>query len=207
MPKDHRPLLASGIRDNYRRGTVGDFLRAKIRPGAALSIVSAYFTIYAFDALRDQLTEIDRLRFLFGEPRFVRSVDPDRNQGKAFQITDEGLKPQQQLQQKRLARDCADWLAGKAEIKSVKQAGFLHGKLYHIAHGEVDDDIVGSSTYTVLCTPTTGRGCRFQTCQPSNRRRWSAWWTRSWKRSALSPRPTCRFWNARLISWSAGCMA
>jgi hypothetical protein len=42
----------SGIRDNYRRGSVGEFLKQKIRSGSALSVVFAYFTIYAFDKLK-----------------------------------------------------------------------------------------------------------------------------------------------------------
>ena len=44
--------LPSGIRDNYERGSVGDFLKEKIQDGTKLSIVSAYFTIYAYDALK-----------------------------------------------------------------------------------------------------------------------------------------------------------
>lgn len=43
----------SGIRDNHTRGTVGDFLKEKINSGSKLSVVSAYFTIYAFEALKD----------------------------------------------------------------------------------------------------------------------------------------------------------
>ncbi|MCK7580559.1 MAG: hypothetical protein MZV65_36225 [Chromatiales bacterium] len=39
------------------------------------------------------------------------------------------------LQQKAVARHCADWLRAKAEIRSIRQANFLHGKLYHIDDG------------------------------------------------------------------------
>src|SRR5437667_12524865 len=45
------PISNSGIRDNHSRGLVGDFLRAKIKPGSRLSVVSAYFTIYAYEIL------------------------------------------------------------------------------------------------------------------------------------------------------------
>ena len=41
------PAPVSGIRDNYHRGSVAEFLRDKIRDGSELSVVSAYFTIYA----------------------------------------------------------------------------------------------------------------------------------------------------------------
>jgi len=45
----------SGIRDNYSRGTAGDFLKEKIKANSSLSVVSAYFTIYAYEALKEQL--------------------------------------------------------------------------------------------------------------------------------------------------------
>ena len=82
----------SGIRDNHSRGSVGQFLHEKIRDGSAF-VVSAYFTIYAYDALRAELERIEGMRFLFGEPRFIGSIDPDRTDKKAFKIEDEGLFP------------------------------------------------------------------------------------------------------------------
>jgi len=59
----------SGLRDNHTRGSVADFLNTKIQTGSALSVVSAYFTIYAYDALKVALDRIDHLDFLFGELR------------------------------------------------------------------------------------------------------------------------------------------
>ena len=53
-----------GIRDNPQHGKVADFLIEKIAEGSQLSVVSAYFTIYAYDSLRYQLDQIDGLRFL-----------------------------------------------------------------------------------------------------------------------------------------------
>jgi|GEM_PF-1218272 len=73
-----KALPVSGIRDNHHRGSVGSFLQGKIQPGSRLSIVSAYFTIHAFEALKNQLTAVEDLQFLFGEPRFARSLDPDK---------------------------------------------------------------------------------------------------------------------------------
>jgi hypothetical protein len=70
--------LTSGIRDNHLRGSVGDFLKKKIRDDARLSFVSAYFTIYAFESLKSQLLNIDHLDFLFGEPRFIPKIYPHK---------------------------------------------------------------------------------------------------------------------------------
>ena len=44
--------LKSGIRDNLLRETVHDFLEQEIKKGSALSIVSAYFTIYAYEKMQ-----------------------------------------------------------------------------------------------------------------------------------------------------------
>ena len=138
----------SGIRDNHSRGKVADFLQANISAGSVLSIVSAYFTIYAYEALADQLNPIDHLRFLFGEPRFINALDPSKTESKSFKIEDQGLSLSQQLQQKEVARQCAEWIQQKVEIRSVRQANLLHGKLYHINDGQHEHVIFGSSNFT-----------------------------------------------------------
>lgn len=144
-----KPETDSGIRDNYLYGSVGRFLQDKILPGSALSVVSAYFTIYAFEALQEQLESINSMRFLFGEPRFVTSLDPGQANTQAFKIQDEGLQLAHQLTQKQVAQECARWIAEKVQIKSVKQASLLHGKMYHISHNGIDEAIIGSSNFTV----------------------------------------------------------
>ncbi len=141
--------LASGIRDNYQRGSVGEFLNEKIQAGSAVSIVSAYFTIYAYAALQDKLDNIEHLRFLFGEPRFVRELDPGKTDKKAYRLEDNGLKLANRLEQSATARACADWIHQKVEIRSIRQANLLHGKMYHIANGGVEDAILGSSNFTL----------------------------------------------------------
>jgi hypothetical protein len=143
------PPNNSGIRDNHHRGAVADFLKTKIHAGSRLSVVSAYFTIYAYDALRENLDQIEHLDFLFGEPRFISSLDPDKTDKKSFKIEDEGLKLANRLEQKRVARDCAEWIRQKVDIRSIRHAQLLHGKMYHIANAAVEEAILGSSNFTV----------------------------------------------------------
>lgn len=138
----------SGIRDNHSRGKVASFLANKITSGSRLSVVSAYFTIYAYDVLSRELDQVEHLNFLFGEPRFVASLDPEKTDKKAFQIEDEGLELSNRLQQKEVALRCADWIRGKVEIRSIRQANLLHGKLYHIDDGRREHALVGSSNFT-----------------------------------------------------------
>lgn len=109
-----------GIRDNHGRGNVADFLSDKIGANSQLAIVSAYFTIYAYEALAQELDQIDHLKFLFGEPRFIATLDPEKTDKKAFHIEDEGLELSNRLQQKEVARRCAEWIRRKVEIRSVR---------------------------------------------------------------------------------------
>ncbi|MDQ6997022.1 MAG: phospholipase D-like domain-containing protein, partial [Mariprofundus sp.] len=139
----------SGIWDNHHRGSIGDFLKDKLRDGANLSFVSAYFTIYAYDALKEQLDQVEHLRFLFGEPGFIQSLDPDKTEKKAFRIEDDALTLGNRLEQKRVAKDCADWFEKKVDIRSIIKPGFLHGKMYHMDNNGVQEAIIGSSNFTV----------------------------------------------------------
>jgi len=139
----------SGIRDNYKRGSVADFLREKIKEGSRLSIVSAYFTIYAYDQLKNMLDQIDHLNFLFGEPSFIKSIDPLRTDKKAYRIDNDTLKLTNKLEQKRVAKECADWIEQKVDIRSIRQSNLLHGKMYHVNNLGVEEAIMGSSNFTV----------------------------------------------------------
>lgn len=93
MNKEFTKTLKSGIRDNRHRGSVGEFLTEKILLGSKLLAVSAYFTIYAYEALKDHLNQIEHLHFLFGEPKFIKSLDPNKTDKKSFKIEDEGIVP------------------------------------------------------------------------------------------------------------------
>ncbi len=118
--------INSGIRDNHTRGSVAEFLRAKIQPGSRLSVVSAYFTIYAYEALRDRLDHIEHLDFLFGEPRFIASLDPDKTEKKAFILDGNGLHLANHLTQKRVAHDCADSITEDDRRIILGDAGQVH---------------------------------------------------------------------------------
>ncbi len=138
----------SGIRDNHSRGTVGDFLRAELKAGADLDIVTAYFTVFAHDKLKAQLDNLGRIRLLFGEAAFIKNLDPEHKDGAAYVLRDDGLALASGLNQRHIAQACAAWIRDKVEVRSVTRTGFLHGKMSHIRRGEVSSAIVGSSNFT-----------------------------------------------------------
>ncbi len=138
--------------DNYNNGKVGDFLKNEIQKKSKVSIVSAYFTIYAYKYLKDNLNFVDELRFLFGEPTFIKNMN-DKTNPRDFKIEDDKLvtTTENTLSQKKVAKDCSDWIKqDKIKIKSMIKPNFLHGKLYYIEQlSGKEKALLGSSNFTV----------------------------------------------------------
>ena len=148
----------TAIVDNRAR-TVGNFLAGHSVPESLLSVVSAYFTIYGYGDLRDQLDRIGRMRFLYGDPRGVGALDPEEAEEKAFRLTDEGnLELTQALRQKPLARACAKWIERKADIRTITQSNFLHGKMYHISKPAGAASVPGETAALLGSSNFTRRG-------------------------------------------------
>jgi hypothetical protein len=144
--------MSSSIRDNHHHGAVGSFLQEAIAPDSELFFVTAYFTIYAFEKLKDQLTQVEHLNFLFGEPSYLKSIDPSKTNRREFKIEDDALiiPTQSKMAQKALAKECSDWIKDKVDIRSMVKPNFLHGKLYLVDKPNgMKEAVLGSSNFTV----------------------------------------------------------
>ncbi|WP_201318257.1 helicase-related protein [Paenibacillus sp. EPM92] len=146
------------ILDNRTKGAVGEYLKRQITKDAKLSIVSAYFTIFAFDELKDQLSKIESLRFLFSEPTFVQ--DDDQREHKAFEILKHKretaiselgmeIRLKNNLSQKSIAAECAEWIKKKVEMRSLTKSDAVQGNTFLVAkkNGE-HAAVVGSADFT-----------------------------------------------------------
>jgi hypothetical protein len=74
-----------GIRDNHTRGSRSAFLKICVPSGTPLSIVSACFSIYAF-------LSAGWLRFLYGKPHAISTLDPHKSRKRTFALVGEGDK-------------------------------------------------------------------------------------------------------------------
>ena len=59
---------------NIGKERLGDALASAIDDDAKLSIISSYFTVFAFGELKEELQKIDSLRFIFSEPTFIKKM-------------------------------------------------------------------------------------------------------------------------------------
>lgn len=112
--------------DNVNK-TLRDDLSGEIRKGSKLSIAAACFSIYAFQELKNQLKEIDELRFIFTSPTFITEKTPKErrefyiprlNREKSLYGTEFEVRLRNELTQKAIARECADWIREKVTFKS-----------------------------------------------------------------------------------------
>lgn len=114
------------IIDNIHK-TLKDDMSVTLRSGSKVAIAASCFSIYAFQELKEQLDEIDELRFIFTSPSFVsEKVDkqcrefyiPRLNRERDLFGSEFEIKLRNELSLKAIAKECAEWIKRKACFKS-----------------------------------------------------------------------------------------
>lgn len=124
--------------DNITSRVIDD-LRTTLTPGAKVSVAAASFSIYAFEALKSELEDIDELRFIFTSPTFNKEHTPKQkreffipklNRERTLYGSDFEIRLRNKLSQKAIARECADWIRQKVRFKTnisqQQMPGFLN---------------------------------------------------------------------------------
>ena len=116
-----------------------DDLATTIKPNSKVSIASACFSIYAYKELKKQLESIDELRFIFTYPAFVKERTPKTqrefyiprlSREKSLYGTEYEIKLRNELTQRSIAKECAEWIKRKVKFKSnitnEQMSGFIN---------------------------------------------------------------------------------
>lgn len=120
---------------NNTSDIVRDDLVQTIRKGSKLSIAAAFFSMYAYKELKEQLESVEEFRFIFTSPTFVAEKNEKRK--REFYIprisrenslygTEFEIKLRNEMTQRAIAKECADWIRRKAVFKSNKTSGNIH---------------------------------------------------------------------------------
>ncbi|WP_301871936.1 helicase-related protein [uncultured Dialister sp.] len=117
---------------------VRDDMEKTIKRNSKVSVAAACFSMYAYSELKKQLESIDEFRFIFTSPTFV--TEKTKKQKREFYIplltreqslygTEFEIKLRNEMTQKAIAKECADWIRRKATFKSnttgENMAGFM----------------------------------------------------------------------------------
>ena len=117
---------------------VRDDMEKTIKRNSKVSVAAACFSMYAYSELKKQLESIDEFRFIFTSPTFV--TEKAKKQKREFYIprltrerslygTEFEIKLRNEMTQKAISKECADWIRRKATFKSnttgQNMAGFM----------------------------------------------------------------------------------
>ncbi|MCD8296529.1 MAG: DEAD/DEAH box helicase family protein, partial [Prevotella sp.] len=112
--------------DNINDRVIDD-LRQMLTCNSQISIAAASFSIYAYEALKEELEKVDCVNFIFTSPTF--NTDNNKKQKREFYIPKRNrernlfgsefeIKLRNQLTQRAIAKECADWIRRKAKFKT-----------------------------------------------------------------------------------------
>ncbi len=112
---------------------LGDDLKASIKAKSKVKIAASCFSIYAYEALKSELSKIESLEFIFTAPTFVANevTDKIRKERREFFIpkahrehslygSEFEIQLRNKLTQRAIARECAKWMRDKATFRSNK---------------------------------------------------------------------------------------
>lgn len=133
-------------------------LQESIKKGSKLSVVSALFSMYAYDALKKDLDKIDNMRFIYTKPSFIRDnnkeareyyIDNNNIFGNEYEI-----KLKNEMTQESISRDFSNWIKDKVEIKSYRETNEAQRRMICVDNGDESNIYInGSVDFT-----TTGLG-------------------------------------------------
>jgi len=111
---------------------LGDDLKAAIKPDSKVRIAASTFSIFAFEALKQELESIRELEFIFTAPSFTtaKATDKPAPEKRQFFIptdkmrdatlygSDFEIRLRNKLTQRAIARECAEWVRQKVTFRS-----------------------------------------------------------------------------------------
>lgn len=139
--------------NNQMGETVYKELEDNVKKGSKLSVISAYFTMYAYYELKKELNKIDNMRFIFTSPNFVKNSNKELRQ---FYIDNNDIfgnnyeiKLKNEMTQGYISKDCSEWIKNKVDIKSFKTQNPAHPRMIHIDNKANDNvAITGTVDFT-----------------------------------------------------------
>lgn len=136
------------IIDNKANGKIGEELRKNIAKNARLSVISSIFSIYGYSELKTELEKTDTFRLLLPQTSYQGKNRID-NELEIRDLTGSEVdrRFRNNLNLTQIARECAEWLSRKAEIKAV--AIPIPQNLFHVAKTDGENiAIYGSSPFS-----------------------------------------------------------
>ena len=139
-----------------------DELIENIKKGSKMTIAASCFSMYAYKELKKQLDNIEELRFIFTSPTFVKESAkkekreffiPRMDRESGLYGTEFEIKLRNEMTQKAIAKECADWIKAKVKFRSNVSGDGMIGFV------TVDNQTESSAYSPIVGFTTTDIGC------------------------------------------------
>lgn len=127
--------------DNKNSGYVGKELKKRSFEDSKLAVLSSLFTLYGFASLKKELSKTQQTRLYLTNWQ-------DQNL-QSLIGTEQEIRLLNQLDQKRIAAECAKWLQSKVEVRA-SQTPQVAQNLIHLQSGEDSFAVHGSATFSPI---------------------------------------------------------
>lgn len=172
---------------------LNDDLKLEIKKGSKLSIAASSFSIYAYEALKKELKNIDELRFIFTSPTFIE--EKFQKQSREFyipHIVNESqlcggefeLRLKNELNQRAIAKECSNWIKEKATFKSNKHSNMpLNGVINvdNVESGAAYANITGFTSSDLGLTHKQGFPTLIQKIDFPQSKAYLDWFNQIWQ--------------------------
>ena len=114
-----------------RTKILGDDLKKELKENSKVRIAASCFSMYAFKELKEELSKINELKFLFTSPTFTKEkladnmkkekrefFIPKQNRENSLYGNDFEIRLRNEMTLKAVAKECAEWVKQKVKFKS-----------------------------------------------------------------------------------------
>ncbi|QEP41758.1 hypothetical protein D5085_00520 [Ectothiorhodospiraceae bacterium BW-2] len=113
--------------DNRKTGKVGDEIKQHLQTDTRLSVISALFSLYGYQTLKQQLEQCAAVKLLLPQTSSDTLFPLQNLTGDRYE-----LHRRNQLIQAAIARQCADWLQNSAEVRQIRKEAGVSQNLFHL---------------------------------------------------------------------------
>lgn len=144
------------VLNSNKRGAVGEYLKENTNKNSLIDISSSFFTIYAYEELKNILDKSKKVRFLFNEPTFIKRIESNQKEVKEFQLQmtkrERSLSEfpieinlKNNLDQNQIASRVFQFVNEKVDVKSVLNANRVTASAFNIKNTNRENFLINGS--------------------------------------------------------------
>ena len=144
--------------------TLKEELEKNIKSGSIVNVAAAIFSMYAYEELKNELEKIEEFNYIFTKPTFLKEKAskekkefyiPRKTRESSLYGSEFEIKLKNELTQKAISKECADWIRRKCKFKSNNSHESMPG--FMTVSGKSEENIISFQPIEDFSTVTLGK--------------------------------------------------